>query len=156
MEDGAKNVPVGKVIALLAEEGDDISNLQPPKEEVKPAEKEAEPPKKAEASTSAPPPPAPAKPDPETSPKTSSHSHSVPSHSRPLFPSVQRLLMEHNVENPEDIKGTGVRGMLTKGDVLTFLGKASGPTGTYMQPSSLLPEMKQVAKKEQVKVSFIL
>jgi len=33
LQDGAKNVPVGKIIALLAEEGDDISNLQPPKEE---------------------------------------------------------------------------------------------------------------------------
>jgi len=34
-QDHTKNVPVGKVIALLAEEGDDISNLQPPAEEVK-------------------------------------------------------------------------------------------------------------------------
>ena len=30
---GAKDVPVGKTIALLAEEGDDISNLEVPKED---------------------------------------------------------------------------------------------------------------------------
>jgi len=41
------------------------------------------------------------------------------------------LLHEHRVEDPEKIKGTGVRGMLTKGDVLAFLGKASSPTGTF-------------------------
>jgi hypothetical protein len=28
-------------------------------------------------------------------------------------------------------QGTGIRGMLTKGDVLAFLGRASGPTGTF-------------------------
>jgi len=30
-----------------------------------------------------------------------------------------------------DPTGTGVRGMLTKGDVLAYLGKASGPNGTF-------------------------
>lgn len=61
------------------------------------------------------------------------------SHSRPLFPSVARLLHEHNVQDPEKIKGTGIRGMLTKGDVLAFLGKASSPTGTF-KPAQLKPE----------------
>ncbi|KAI1784225.1 single hybrid motif-containing protein [Ganoderma leucocontextum] len=85
--DGAKNVPVGKTIGLLAEEGDDISNLE----------------------------------------------QHVPHHSRPLFPSVLRLIQEHNISQGDvnKINGTGVRGMLTKGDVLTHLGLASGPSGTY-------------------------
>lgn len=61
------------------------------------------------------------------------------SHSRPLFPSVARLLHEHSVQDPEKIKGTGVRGMLTKGDVLAFLGKASSPTGTF-KPAQPRPE----------------
>jgi len=49
------------------------------------------------------------------------------------------LLHEHGVQDPEKIKGTGVRGMLTKGDVLAFLGKASSPTGTF-KPAQPKPE----------------
>jgi len=33
LPDGSKNVPVGKIIALLAEEGDDILDLEVPKDE---------------------------------------------------------------------------------------------------------------------------
>lgn len=55
----------------------------------------------------------------------------MPTHSRPLFPSVLRLLQENGISDASKIKGTGVRGMITKGDVLTFLGKASGPLGTW-------------------------
>ncbi|EGN96242.1 hypothetical protein SERLA73DRAFT_35196, partial [Serpula lacrymans var. lacrymans S7.3] len=127
LPDGAKNVPVGKVIALLAEEGDDISNLQPPKEDSTPSKKEKEP---------TPPPPSKPKPQetkaqPPLSEPASKSASKHPKHSRPLFPSVLRLLQSSNIENPESIKGTGVRGMLTKGDVLAHLGKASSPTGTY-------------------------
>ncbi len=44
-----------------------------------------------------------------------------------------RLLQENNIAgaDADKIKGTGVRGMLTKGDVLTYLGKASGPMGSF-------------------------
>ncbi|KAF9484931.1 pyruvate dehydrogenase X component [Pholiota conissans] len=127
--DGTKGVPVGKTIALLAEEGDDISNLEAPKEEAPP------PPKEVPAPAAAPP------PTPESGslftsdsqpPQSSeAQSHAAPEHSRPLFPSVHRLLVENNITTTDKIKGTGVRGMLTKGDVLTFLGKASGPLGTF-------------------------
>ncbi|GLB35459.1 putative e3 binding domain containing protein [Lyophyllum shimeji] len=144
LPDGSKNIPVGKVIALLAEEGDDISNLEPPKEE-KPAPKEQ---------AAAPKPPSePAKPAPaETpSPTPQSHPQASPSHSRPIFPSVHRLLLEHSITNPENIKGTGVRGMLTKGDILTHLGKASSPTGTYKQPPSPLAEVSKIEKKVEPK-----
>lgn len=149
LQDGAKNVPVGKVIALLAEEGDDISNLQPPKEE-KPAPKQ-------EASSSTTPRSEPPKPTPETSAPLPPQSHSSAhvSHSRPLFPSVHRLLLEFNVTNPEEIKGTGVRGMLTKGDVLAFLGKASSPQGTYKEAPAP-QEAAKVEKKPEIKVSYFL
>ncbi|KAK0210253.1 pyruvate dehydrogenase X component [Desarmillaria ectypa] len=120
LPDGTKNIPVGKVIAMLAEEGDDISNVEAPKEAEAPPT--ASPPKQEAAPSTPPPVPTPV-------------AHSSPlSHSRPLFPSVYRLLHENNVINVEQIKGTGVRGMLTKGDVLAFLGKASGPLGTYKEP----------------------
>ncbi|THV07994.1 single hybrid motif-containing protein [Dendrothele bispora CBS 962.96] len=136
--DGTKNVPVGKVIALLAEEGDDISNLEAPKEE------ESSAPVKQEAASSPTPPPTPpqsSSTQSSTSPQTHSYAH--PTHSRPLFPSVYRLLAEHNITDTEKIKGTGVRGMLTKGDILAFLGRASGPLGTF-KPS---PSPIEVANK---------
>ena len=147
LQDGAKNVPVGRIIALLAEEGDDISNLQPPKEE-KLAHKQAtassspspqaEPPKYAAETTS--------------SPSPQLHSSTPLSHSRPLFPSVHRLLLEFGVADLHSIKGTGVRGMLTKGDVLAFLGKASGPLGTYKEIIPPRPEAAKVEKNEDYKV----
>ena len=68
-------------------------------------------------------------------------------HSRPLFPSVHRLLLEHTVTNLESIKGTGVRGMLTKGDVLTFLGKASNPLGTFKFGLSPIEEASKLVEK---------
>jgi len=128
-QNGTKNVIVGKIIALLAEEGDDISNLQPPAEEAKP-----EP-----AQRSTPPEPEISKSEPAPTPSTSapSHSHKHFEHSRPLFPSVLRLLQEHNVDSLDKIKGTGVRGMLTKGDILAHLGLASGPTGTFKEKHGL-------------------
>lgn len=55
--------------------------------------------------------------------------------------------------NIDDIKGTGIRGMLTKGDVLAYLGKASSPTGTFKEKTEKLPELKQAPKKvEEQKV----
>ncbi|KAF8232291.1 single hybrid motif-containing protein [Tricholoma matsutake] len=146
LQDGAKNVPVGKVIALLAEEGDDISNLQPPKEE-KPVSKQA-------TLSSSPLLPERPTPVPEMSflpPSLELHSSTPLSHSRPLFPSVHRLLLEFGIKDPESIKGTGVRGMLTKGDVLAYLGKASGPLGTYKEPPSPLPGAGKMEKKEEYK-----
>ncbi|KAG9087994.1 hypothetical protein FS749_002503 [Ceratobasidium sp. UAMH 11750] len=122
--DGAKNVSVGTLIAMLAEEGDDISNLQPPPEsEIKGATKKEQSTSSSPSTSSAPSPPQP-------QPSGSTH-HSFPK--GPLFPSVMRLLAEHNVptKDAKKIKGTGIRGMLTKGDVLAHLGLASTPTGTF-------------------------
>ena len=52
---GTRNVEVGKVIALLAEEGDDISNLEAPKEDAQPPQQAKQP----EQAPPAPPPPPP-------------------------------------------------------------------------------------------------
>lgn len=65
-------------------------------------------------------------------------------HLRPLFPSVSRLLQEHDIPDLEKIKGTGVRGMLTKGDVLAYLGKASSPTGTFKEAEKTAEAPKKV------------
>ncbi|KIK54539.1 hypothetical protein GYMLUDRAFT_77054 [Collybiopsis luxurians FD-317 M1] len=137
--DGTKNVKIGKIIALLAEEGDDISNLQPPVED-------AEPPKQQEAASPPPPPP-----PPQSSPEPSAlapHSLEPITHSGPLFPSVYRLLAENGIHDVSKITGTGVRGMVTKGDVLAFLGKASGPLGSFKpSPTPIEEALKGLQKK---------
>ncbi|KAI5124513.1 hypothetical protein M0805_003037 [Coniferiporia weirii] len=133
--DGAKNVTVGKTIALIAEEGDDITNLQVPEEDTSKESKSSH-----EQPTSSKPAQTPA-PSQQPLPKSSSHGVRV-QHSRPLFPSVQRLLLENGVEDADKIKGTGIRGMLTKGDVLSYLGKASSPLGTYRVPKPVLETKK--------------
>ncbi|EMD34397.1 hypothetical protein CERSUDRAFT_34772, partial [Gelatoporia subvermispora B] len=148
--DGTKGISVGKVIALLAEEGDDISNLQPPAEE-KPSEPAPKPESTSSTSASSPLASIPDKQDAQPSaPPQRVHVEST----RPLFPSVLRLLEENGIADAAKIKGTGVRGMLTKGDVLAFLGKASSPTGTYKPPPPGLPETQQkggaTAKKEEI------
>lgn len=151
--DGAKNIPVGKTIALLAEEGDDIANLEAPKDE------DAAPPKPAEASSSsaesAPSPPPSAVPDKtgasSSTPPARPH-HGEPSSSRPLFPSVLRLLTENGIQDADKIKGTGVRGMITKGDVLTYLGKASGPLGTWQ---AALQKEEEQARNERAGVKKV-
>ncbi|KAG1842643.1 pyruvate dehydrogenase X component [Suillus subalutaceus] len=136
-QDGSKNIQVGKVIAILAEEGDDISNLEAPKEEPKPV-----PSPQPETQAAQPPPQAPA-PQPTAS-KVSHH----PKHSKHLLPSVIRLLIEGNVIDAEAIPGTGVRGMLTKGDVLAYLGRASSPMGTFKEAKK---EVSGPKKVEEVK-----
>ena len=139
-------MPIGRIIALLAEEGDDISNLQIPKDDVAPP-----PPKEAEANPSVHPP----TPNSgrlstsESQPPQLAEGHGSPEHSRPLFPSVHRLLIENGITDAAKIKGTGVRGMLTKGDVLAFLGHASSPLGTFKFGPSPIQEANASQKPSQ-------
>jgi len=144
-KDGEKGIPVGKVIALIVEEGDDISNLEVPKEEgSKPSEptRTAEPEKKPDT----PPSSVPAPPSPSES---AVHIHIE----GPVFPSVMRLLNEAGIKDYQKIKGTGVRGMLTKGDVLAYMGKASSPTGTYKKSAmSAAPQTTVAPPKKETKV----
>ena len=46
--------------------------------------------------------------------------------------------------------------MLTKGDVLAFLGKASSPLGTYKPPNYDYPEIKKVKEEPKVNTTFDL
>ncbi|KAG8968282.1 hypothetical protein FRC03_008148 [Tulasnella sp. 419] len=153
--DGSKSVPVGKLIALLAEEGDDISNLEVPAETEAPkkAESSSTPTPEPSSQSASPPPPPPA----QKSASSESHSHALPHSSKPLFPSVLRLLQEHGLSDVDalGIKGTGVRGMITKGDILAHLGLASSAYGTY-KPGTPTDHLKSGEKKETKEVKTIL
>jgi pyruvate/2-oxoglutarate dehydrogenase complex dihydrolipoamide acyltransferase (E2) component len=134
--DGAKGVKVGERIAVLAEEGDDLSSLEVPKDEGASAQKQGSAPKhEASASESK---PAAAdsgasdskisKPVAETPPQPPKGSKGKPrNQAYPLFPSVQQLLHENGMSNSEadKISASGPNGRLLKGDVLAYLGKIS-------------------------------
>ena len=134
-------MPVGKLIAVLAEEGDDLSNLEVPVEASSAA------PSIPQLETAQPPSPAPSAPKGPTE-----HTHPE----GPIFPSVLRLLNELHVPDLKKIKGTGTRGMLTKGDVLAFLGKASAPTGTFKHAPTKVTDLAgpaaPAAPKKEIKV----
>lgn len=118
VQSGTKDVEVNKPIALLAEEGDDISNLELPKES---EQKDSAPPKESA-------------PKESKNEQASSEPRAQPGHvsfDGPVLPSVIRLANQYGIQNAEkEIKGTGHNGMLTKGDVLAYLGKAKSPYGT--------------------------
>ena len=157
LPDGSKSIPVGKIIAMLAEEGDDISNITVPE-----AEASTPAPKKEEAAA---PPPTSSSPPPSTSSSSSPASATHDSgesikeiNGQPLFPSVVRLLHEagiHSKSEIKKIKGTGVRGMIRKGDVLAHLGKVSNPWGTSkgLTIAKESPASAPAAKNEEKKVS---
>ncbi|KAH8880708.1 hypothetical protein GQ53DRAFT_754831 [Thozetella sp. PMI_491] len=119
--DGSKGVQVGSRIAVVAEEGDDISTLEVPAEEPKPqAAKEAapEPPSQPQESSSA---PAPKGGSPVGKPRNLKY---------PLLPSVSHLVNENGLDEAavNRIPATGPNGRLLKGDVLAYLGKINAET----------------------------
>lgn len=135
--EGTKEIQIGTLIAILAEEGDDISSLSassfdasfdssPP-----PATSESEssaPPSSSSSSSSSD-----ASSTPSPTQTTPSHSHGEITHSRPLAPGVMRLLLNQSTLSPEkisELKGTGPGGRLTKGDVLLALGKIETAWGS--------------------------
>ncbi|GAA5861744.1 hypothetical protein JCM1840_005249 [Sporobolomyces johnsonii] len=148
---GSAGIPVGKVIALLAEEGDDISNLSIPTESSASASSAPSPSesKSESAPSSSAPTPSPMTPSPVPS---ATHAH--PTHSKPLLPSVLRQLALAGVSDTSEIKGTGFKGMLTKGDVLAFLGKIKSPYGS-IKPESAHghghPALEQAASSKDTK-----
>ncbi|TXT08846.1 hypothetical protein VHUM_02974 [Vanrija humicola] len=125
---GTKNIPVGQVIAVLAEEGDDLSKIEVPSD-VSPHA--AEIPK--EDDTPAPAPAKAAEPAPAAAPVEAAKPVHKEIHSAlPLFPSVSRLLAESSLtpEQISAIKGSGLHGRITKGDVLAAEGLVKSPFGS--------------------------
>ncbi|RUS18005.1 hypothetical protein BC937DRAFT_89247 [Endogone sp. FLAS-F59071] len=131
-----KKVPVNSLIALLAEEGDDLSNIEVPKDEETPAPA-AEKPKPAESKPAA----APAKPA-TPPPASSSHGISTSDLAKPLSPAVLSLITRHHIADPSQITGSGPGGRILKGDVLAFLGK--------IQPRPMPPPTKSAAPAQVV------
>jgi hypothetical protein len=125
--DGSKGVQVGTRIAVIAEEGDDISALQIPAEETAQAQKAAEAPKTQTPATPEPESPPPSSAPPKATAKPGAKS---PKQSYPPLPSVLHLLKENGLDASalSGITPTGPNGRILKGDVLAFLGKINADT----------------------------
>ncbi|KAI0115057.1 hypothetical protein F4814DRAFT_418115 [Daldinia grandis] len=117
--DGSKNIQVGTRIGVVAESGDDISSLEIPADE-QPAQKEAkkeEPSRKQESQSAAP---------EKKASEPNRTGEKAPPQKYPLYPSVEHLVKEHNLDESaiSEITPTGPGGRLLKGDVLAYLGSA--------------------------------
>lgn len=126
--DGAKQVPVGTRIAVIADEGDDISALEIPPDE--PSQKKPEAGKEAAKKTTE----STRSPNPETQPdspvpapakESTKAKTKAAKQTRPLLPSVSHLLKENGLDESAvaDMTPTGPHNRLLKGDVLAYLGK---------------------------------
>lgn len=130
--DGAQNVPVGAIVAVMVEDKEHVSAFAG---YVPPA---------AAAAGSTPAPPAPAG---KASAQLSSPS-SFETGGR-MWPSVRRLLAESGID-PSTITPTGPRGMLVKGDVLAAMGLCAAPVPS---PSAAAMHAAEKPSTKQAKAS---
>ncbi|KAK9767285.1 hypothetical protein K7432_003016 [Basidiobolus ranarum] len=99
---GTKGVAVNSLIALLAEEGDDISSIDIPSDSPAP---------KAEKPTAAP-----------TEAPATSQASSTGDRDNYLSPAVAHIVRNNKISDINKVPATGPKGHILKGDVLGFLG----------------------------------
>ncbi|KAK5631775.1 hypothetical protein RRF57_007489 [Xylaria bambusicola] len=118
--DGSKNIQVGTRIGVIAEPGDDISQLEIPADEKKPSQsaKKDAPTEKGEPKQSASSDSTGAQKQPRKS------GEKAPPQKYPLYPSVAHLIKENGLDESaiSEMTPTGPAGRLLKGDVLAYLG----------------------------------
>ncbi|KAF9499771.1 pyruvate dehydrogenase [Pleurotus eryngii] len=129
--DGSKNVQVGSVIAILAEEGDDLSGAA---ELASKASSQVAAPK----DDSPPPPPKAEEPKPSESkpePKAESSKSELPSGDR-IFasPIAKKIALERGIPLAK-VKGTGPDGRIIREDVESYT-PAAAPAATAAQPAA--------------------
>ena len=134
--DGAQNVPVGAIVAVMVEEKEHVgafASYVPPV--VNAAATDAPPAAQSSSSSST------------SSSLTSSSSTTTRTDESGgrMWPSVRRLLAESGID-PLAITPTGPRGMLVKGDVLAAMGLCAAPVGAPSMTST--PTLAQNASKK--------
>jgi pyruvate/2-oxoglutarate dehydrogenase complex dihydrolipoamide acyltransferase (E2) component len=125
--DGTQKVNVGKTIAVLAEEGDDISAVQVPAEDTSAPELSKTP----EAKQTSP---------PKNELLTKATGKKSVKFGNQFSPAVSRLLTEYGIENPKSITATGPQGRLLKGDVLAHVGSIS---------TNVVQDLEKILEKKQ-------
>ena len=136
-QNGSKGVQVGTRIAVLADEGDDISSLEIPADDSKPVsnppdnvkkeEEEGESKQETKSAPAADPTGTPANPRPSRSAPASSPSGPGQNTKYPFYPSVIALIHGNHLSDSDvaRIPATGPQNRLLKGDVLAYLGSIS-------------------------------
>jgi e3 binding domain len=126
--DGSKAVKVGTRIAVLGDEGDDVSSLEIPKDEA-PAQstkaEQAPPPETAKSDSKA------EQEEVRTPPSEKPKPPGEPQKQRyPLYSSVIALMHERGMDlsDADKIPASGPSGRLLKGDVLAYLGTINSST----------------------------
>jgi len=138
--DGSKGVQVGSRIAVLAEEGDDISQLELPADE-SPKQQQQQVEKQSASEQGQRPVESDNKPAASRTESTqagASESQSSPTRPSgkpqkqkyPLLPSVAHLMKEHGIDESKvgEMTPTGPNGRLLKGDVLAYMGSIKAET----------------------------
>uniref|UniRef100_A0A668AWN1 Dihydrolipoamide acetyltransferase component of pyruvate dehydrogenase complex n=1 Tax=Myripristis murdjan TaxID=586833 RepID=A0A668AWN1_9TELE len=122
MEEGSRGVPLGTLIALMVEEGQDWKQVEMPPPEAAPSSTAP-----AAAQVAAAPAAAPAAPSPPSPPK--------PATSGPLrlSPAARHILDTHGLD-PKLATPTGPRGLITKEDALNLLKTSPTPTPAAVPP----------------------
>jgi pyruvate/2-oxoglutarate dehydrogenase complex dihydrolipoamide acyltransferase (E2) component len=125
--DGTQKVNVGNTIAVLAEEGDDISNVQVPAEDTSaPGASKTSEAKETALS--------------KEKPSTKATGKKSVKFGSEFSPAVSRLLTEYGIENPKSITATGPQGRLLKGDILAHVGSIS---------SNVIQNLEKILEKKQ-------
>lgn len=136
--DGNKAIPIGTPIAILAEEGDDLSGADALAEQAA-SEKPEKSEEKSEESAPAPPKeeskPAQSPPQPPTS-----QGPPEPRQTIAASPLARKLALERGVPLKE-LKGTGPEGRITKEDVEKYKGASSAPSKQTPQAAALFEDM---------------
>ncbi|ORX71917.1 hypothetical protein DL89DRAFT_265619 [Linderina pennispora] len=116
--EGTQNVSVNQPIAIIAEEGDDIGSI-----DIAALSSSSAAPAAAEAAPE--PAAAPTPAAPAAAPAAVNHSTDNSAHDQ-LSPAVSFAIHANHISNVADIPGSGPKGRILKGDVLSFLksGKA--------------------------------
>ncbi|WPG97506.1 Hypothetical protein R9X50_00028300 [Acrodontium crateriforme] len=130
VQDGSKGVKVGERIAVIAEEGDDLSSLELPADNsgAKSAtqEKRMEAVEQKERSSSQEKSLSPEE-SKKSTPSSASQGGKAQKQTKPLYPSVEHLLHANGLtkDDADAIPASGPKGRLLKGDVLAYLGQIS-------------------------------
>ncbi len=131
IEEGTENVKVGAVIAMLAEEGEDVDDIEAPSGDAAPAPKKDEE-KTEEPSPSPTPIPAPASsPAPVSAP--------APSGDRIIASPLAKRIAEQKGIDLSGVKGSGPNGRIVKADVEGAKPGAAAPAKEAAAPAPAKP-----------------
>ncbi|OAV96314.1 hypothetical protein PTTG_06313 [Puccinia triticina 1-1 BBBD Race 1] len=138
--DGAKAVPVGKAIAIFAEEGEEVNTSEVEKL-ISESEASAAPPTPKESSEPKPSKSEPAKetsaPCSSSSPSSKPSSHSAPRSAIFATPSAKRIALEKGIPLAS-IKGSGPNGRILESDLASY-SKAGGASSASSASTSGAP-----------------